>query len=136
MKPRAANLAVECPYLPPMFERDAASGAVRTRLERDLGCQQGFGLRHCPKGKGFDDFGVDPGRNRYLFCGGYSQFDFKVQHGGLSHTDSDMNQKVVDLAMVGNRQPRQPSGKQLIRKRHDCFRQRSLRHTLAFSSRR
>ena len=136
MKPHAANLAVKCPCLPPMFERDAASGAVGTRLERDLSCHQGFGLRHFAKGKRFDSFGLDTGRNRYLFRCGRSQFDVKVQHGDLSRFDFDMSQKLVDLTMVGNRQPHQPSGKQFIRKRHDGFRQRSLRHTLAFSNRR
>ena len=47
-----------------------------------------------------------------------------------------MRQELVDLAMVGDRQSRQPSRKQLICKRRDSFRQRALLQALAFSSRR
>jgi hypothetical protein len=38
--------------------------------------------------------------------------------------------------MIGDRQSRQPPRKQFICKRRDSFRQRALRHALAFSSRR
>jgi hypothetical protein len=50
--------------------------------------------------------------------------------------DFNMRQEFVDLTMVGDRQSRQPSRKQLIRKRRDSFRQRARLHALAFSSRR
>ncbi len=83
-----------------------------------------------------EQFQHDTGRNGYPFCGGRSQLDIKVHHGGMSRIDSDMSQKFVDLTMVGNRQPHQPSRKHFIWQRLNCQGQSAKRHAPDFSSRR
>ena len=62
--------------------------------------------------------------------------NFKIQWGDMPGHKSDMGNEIIGLAIGRHHQSDQPSRTKLMRERRDGFRQRALRHALAFSSRR
>lgn len=87
-----------------MLEWEAPSGTVGTRLERDLGRQQSFGLRHFRKDQRPYDFGVDT--RRYGNLHRCSRLKFKVPRGEILGIKSCMGHKLTGLTVVGNRHSR------------------------------